>query len=282
MHILKRLAAAVALTSHGPVARPVPHANGETDPSVLGAAAPRGRSPVGPTKASLAKRFFGAGVTAIVLAGVVGGPVGAAPPISRGPAITNLVVDGNCRVSMTYSATGGKLGEVDMWAQTWGFTSLADPTPGYDIWAGFTWQPANMVRGSADVVFQLAPGGHLKKFSYYGWLYTRDIGTYKNGTASPILTFLSTCVMPQFEYTVKFHDNYTSGDAGFLPAYQHRVRFGQLITEPAPPTRSGYTFAGWRGYLYGYLPYGSIPWNFGVDTMSDYDPLVMFAQWTPA
>lgn len=238
---------------------------------------------MGRRKASLAKRFFGAGVTAIVLAGVVGGPVGAARPTSGGPAITNLVVDGNCRVSMTYSAKGGKLGEVDMWAQTWGYTSPTDTVAGYDIWAGSTWAPATMVRGSADVVFQLAPGGRLKKFDYYGWLYTRNIGTYKDGTASPIYSFLSTCVMPDFQYTVKFHDGYTSGDAGYIPTYQQRVRFGQLITEPTAPTRSGYGFLGWKGYDYGYL--GPHPasgfWNFSSDTMLDYDPLVMFAQWAP-
>lgn len=238
---------------------------------------------MGRSKASLARRFFGAGVSAILLAGVFGGPVGAARPTTGGPSITNLAVDGNCRVTMTYSAKGGKLGEVDMWAQTWGYTSPTDTVGGYDIWAGSTWAPATMVRGSGDVVFQLAPGGRLKKFEYYGWLYTRDIGTYKDGTASPIYSFLSTCVMPDFEYTVKFHDNYTPGDAGFIPGYQQRVRFGQLITEPTAPTRSGYDFAGWVGYDYGYLgPHpASGVWDFSSDTMLDYDPLVMYAQWSP-
>ena len=135
----------------------------------------------------LARRFVGAGVTAIVLAGVVAGPVGAAKPVASGPSVTNLVVDSSCRVSMTYSAKGGKQGEVDLYAQTLGYTSPTDTTLGYDIWAGSTWQPAAMVNGSANVVFQLAPGGRQKRFTYYGWLYGKAPGVYKDGTLSAVL-----------------------------------------------------------------------------------------------
>ncbi|HEY3334499.1 MAG TPA: InlB B-repeat-containing protein [Candidatus Limnocylindrales bacterium] len=228
-----------------------------------------------------ATRLFGAGVTAMLLAGVVAGPVAAGKPVSSGPAISNVVVDGNCRVSMTYSAKGGKLGEVDLYAQTLGYTSPTDTTLGYDIWAGSTWQPATMVNGSTTVVFQLAPSGRQKRFTYYGWLYGRTPGTYKDGTLTPYYTFLSTCVMPDFQYTVKFHDGYTSGDAGFLPALQQARTFGQLLTEPTPPSRTGYDFTGWLAYDYGYLgPNPARPWNFSTDTMRDYDPLVLYAQWS--
>lgn len=232
----------------------------------------------------IARRCFGAAIAGLVLAGVVGGPVGAARPTTSGPEITGLAVDGNCRVTMTYSAKGGKLGEVDMYAQTWGYGTPDDNVPGYEIWAGSTWAPANMVRGSANVSFQLAPGGRLKEFTYYGWLYGREIGTYKDGTLTPYYTFRSTCVVPDYLYTVKFHDGFTSGDAGFYPGYQQRLRFGQLLTEPTPPTRSGYVFTGWVGMDYGYL--GRHPatgvWDFSTDTMTDYDPLVMYAQWEVA
>lgn len=235
---------------------------------------------MGRNKASLARRLFGAGVSAMLLAGVVGGPVGAARS-TGGPAITNLAVDGSCRVTMTYSAKGAKLAEVDMNAQTWGYTSPTDTSPGYDVWAGSTWAPVTLVRGSGDAVIQLTPGGRLKEFEYYGWAYARDIGTYKDGTLTPFYTFRSTCVMPDYEYTVKFHNGYTQGDAGFIPAYQQRVRFGQLIAEPAPLTRAGYSFLGWTGWDYGYLgPHPSTGvWDFSTDTMLDYDPLVMYAEW---
>ena len=227
-----------------------------------------------------ARRFLDAAITAVVLGAMVAGPVGAARPTGGGPSITNVLDDGNCRVSMTYSAKGGKLGEVDLYAETLGYSSPTDTTLGYDIWAGSTSQPATMGRGSADVVFQLVPGGRQKRFTYYGWLYGRDIGTYKDGTLTPYLTFLSTCVMPDFQYTVKFHDGYTSGDAGFIAANQQRVRFGQLITEPAAPVRTGHVFTGWLAYDYGYLgPNPTSLWNFSADTMRDYDPLVMYAQW---
>ena len=228
----------------------------------------------------IARRLFGAGVAALMLGGVVAAPVGAARPTTGGPSISNLVVDGNCRVSMTYSAKGGKLGEVDLYAQTLGYTSPTDTILGYDIWAGSTWQPATMVRGTGDVAFQLAPGGRLKRFTYSGWLYGREIGTYKEGTLTPYYTFLSTCVIPDFQYTVKFHDGYTAGDAGFIAASQQRVRFGQLIAEPTPPTRTGFVFTGWLAYDYGYIgPNPTSVWNFSTDTMRDYDPLVLYAQW---
>jgi len=229
---------------------------------------------------NLATRFFGAGATAILLAGVVAGPAGAGKPVSNGPAITNLVVDGNCRVSMTYSAKGGKAGEVDLYAQTLGYTSPDDTTLGYDIWAGSTWQPATMVSGSANVAFQLAPGGRQKRFTYSGWLYGKAPGVYKDGTLTPYYTFLSTCVIPDFQYTVKFHDGFTTGDAGYLPGLQQRRTFGQLLSEPTPPTRTGYDFVGWYAYDYGYLgPNPNRAWDFSTDTMRDYDPLVLYAQW---
>ena len=232
---------------------------------------------------ALARRLFGAGVTAVLLGGVVAAPVGAARPTSGGPVITNLVVDGNCRVSMTYSAKGSKAGEVDLYAQTLGYTSPTDTTLGYDIWAGSTWQPAAMTNNSATVVFQLAPGGRQKQFTVYGWLYGKAPGVYKPGTQTPYYTFLSTCVIPDFEYTVKFYDGYTSGDAGFIAADQQRVKFGQLIAEPTAPTRADYVFTGWLAYDYGYLgPNPAVAWNFSTDTMRDYDPLVMYAQWEPA
>ncbi len=230
----------------------------------------------------LARRWFGAGVIAILLAGVLGGPVSAGKPTTSGPTITNVGWVSDCQLQMTYSAKGSKLGEVDLYAQTLGYTGPDDTTLGYDIWAGSTWQPANMVGGSATVVFQLAPGGRQKRFTYSAWLYGKAPGVYKPGTLTPYYTLLSTCVIPDYEYTVKFHDGYTSGDAGFILADQQRVRFGQLIAEPTPPTRAGYAFTGWLAYDYGYLgPNPSTPWDFSTDTMRDYDPLVLVAQWAP-
>jgi len=242
---------------------------------VLGAA-PQGRND------GRARRTLLVAATAALITALMAPVAYAGKPASGGPTISNVVVSTTCQVSMTYSAKGGKLGEVDLYAETLGYTSPTDTTLGYDIWAGSTWQPAAMVRGSADVVFQLAPGGRLKRFTYYGWLYGRDIGVYKDGTLTPYYTFLSTCVMPDYEYTVKFHDGYTTGDAGFIAANQQRVKFGGLIAEPTPPTRSGYVFSGWLAYDYGYLgPNPAVAWDFSTDRMRDYDPLVMYAQWAP-
>ena len=61
------------------------------------------------------------------------------------------------------------------------------------------------------------------------------------------------------------------------------MTFGQLIAEPAAPTRPDFVFTGWLAYDYGYLgPNPAIAWNFNTDRMRDYDPLVMYAQWAPA
>lgn len=227
-----------------------------------------------------ARSFFGAGLTAILLAAVVAGPASAGKPTSSGPAITNVVVGGDCRVTMTYSAKGGKTGEVDLYAETYGYTSPTDTVGGYDIWAGSTWQPATMINGSATVTFPLATGGRLKEFTYSGWLYARTPGVYKDGTLTPYKTFMSTCVIPDYLYTVKFHDNYTQGDAGFYPALTQRRTFGSLLSEPPAPTRTGFVFTGWKAYDYGYLgPSPDRAWDFATDTMRDYDPLVLYAQW---
>jgi uncharacterized repeat protein (TIGR02543 family) len=236
---------------------------------------------VGTTRASLAKRCFGAGVTAMLLAGVVAGPVSAAR--STGPTISSVTFDPNvpCKVYVTYTGRG-KNAQIDMWAQSWGYTTPTDTVAGYDIWAGSESRNGPMSSGSYTAVFQLADGGHLKQFTTWGWAY-RVEGVTLDKTISPTYSFNSVCVFPNYDYTVKFHDGYTTGDAGFLPALQQSVKFDQLITEPTPPTRAGYIFAGWSAYYQGYL--GPHPasgyWDFASDKMTDFDT-VMYAQWTPA
>jgi len=206
----------------------------------------------------------------------------AGKPTSSGPTISSVTYDPviPCKVYVTYTTKSGKFAEIDMWARSWGYTSPADTVAGYDIWAGSESRNGPMARGSYTAVFQLAAGGHLKEFTTWGWAY-RVEGVTLDRTLSPTYSFTSTCVFPNYDYTVKFHDGYTSGDAGFLSALQRTAKFGELITEPTPPTRDGYTFAGWSAYFQGYL--GPHPtsgyWNFSSDTMTDFDT-VMFARWT--
>lgn len=206
----------------------------------------------------------------------------AARPTSGGPTISAVTWDPvvPCKVYVTYTGRG-KNAQVDMWARTWGFTSPTDPVAGYDIWAGSESRNGPMANGSYTATFELAPGGRQKEFTTWGWAY-RVEGVTLDRTLSPTYSFKTTCVFPNFLYTVKFHDGYTTGDAGFISSYTQRVRFGDLITEPTPPTRSGYGFTGWLAYDYGYLgPNPTSVWNFSVDRMRDYDPLVMYAQWLP-
>lgn len=232
-------------------------------------------------KGSLARRLLSASATAILLAGVVGGPVGAARPTTGGPSISAVTYDPvvPCKIYVTYTATRGKFAQIDLWARTLGYTSPSDTSLGYDIWAGSEHRNGPIAGGTYTAAFQLAAGGRQKEFTTWGWAY-RIEGVTLDRTLSPTYSFRSTCVMPNFDYTVKFHDGYTSGDAGYISAYQQRVKFGQLITEPTPPTRAGYGFTGWLAYDYGYLgPNPTSLWDFSTDRMRDYDPLVMYAQW---
>ena len=67
-------------------------------------------------------------------------------------------------------------------------------------------------------------------------------------------------------YTVSFD---TAG--GSEAAESQTLAYGSLITEPAAPTRDGYTFEGWAG------PDGN-PWNFSKDTLKE--DTVLTAQWS--
>ena len=217
-------------------------------------------------------------LVAVVALAVVAMPSEAARP--SGPTITSFTYDAACNITVTYTAGGRKSAEIDMTAASYGYTSPTDAVGGFDIWAGSESKFGPMVNGSFTAVFQLVPGGFLKKFEAYGWQY-RVEGVYLKGTASPYVSIMAPCTFANYEYTVRFHDGYTSGDAGLLPALQRTAKFGQLITEPTPPTRTGFTFAGWRAYPRGYLgPYPATGyWDFTTMTMAD-DHTVMSAQWT--
>lgn len=223
------------------------------------------------------------GALAVAIATLAPG-ASAARPAGGGPAISSVAFDPviPCKIYVTYTATRGKLAQIDMWAQSWGYTSPTDTVAGYDIWAGSESRNGAISSGKYTAEFQLAAGGHLKEFTTWGWAY-RTEGVTLDRTLSPTYSFRTTCVFPTYEYTVKFHDGYTTGDSGFLPALQQRVRFGQLITEPTAPTRNGYVFVGWLAYFQGYL--GPNPtsgyWNFSSDPMTDFDT-VMVAQWETA
>jgi len=218
----------------------------------------------------------------VVALAVVAAPADAGKPASGGPTISAITWDPviPCKVYVTYTPKRGKYAQIDMWAQSWGYTSPTDTQAGYDIWAGSESRNGPISGGTYTAVFQLAAGGHLKQFTTWGWAY-RVEGVTLDGTVSPTVSFTSTCVFPNYDYTVRFHDGYTSGDAGFLPALQRTAKFGELIAEPTPPTRPGYTFAGWKAYYQGYL--GPHPetgyWDFSTMTMTDFD-MVMYAQWT--
>ena len=68
-------------------------------------------------------------------------------------------------------------------------------------------------------------------------------------------------------YTITFNS------AGGTDVASQSLTYGQVIEEPAPPTREGYTFGGW--YSDNAL---NDPWDFGTQVAGDTE---LYAKWIP-
>ena len=68
-------------------------------------------------------------------------------------------------------------------------------------------------------------------------------------------------------YTVSFDAR------GGTDVPSQELEYGDLVSEPAPPSREGYVFAGW------YVDEGGAQrWDFSADTVSDH--MTLYARWT--
>ena len=95
----------------------------------------------------------------------------------------------------------------------------------------------------------------------------RKIRVLVLGVLTVVLAVISGCSLEPELYTVHFESN---GGSPVSPITG--LRSGDRITEPAPPSRFGYTFSGW------YKEPGLItPWNFETDVITSNHTL--YAQW---
>lgn len=68
-------------------------------------------------------------------------------------------------------------------------------------------------------------------------------------------------------YTVSFDAR------GGTDVPSQELEYGELVSEPAPPSREGYVFDGW------YVDEGGVQrWDFSADTVSDH--MTLYARWT--
>ena len=68
-------------------------------------------------------------------------------------------------------------------------------------------------------------------------------------------------------YTITFNSS------GGTDVASQSLTYGQVIEEPAPPTREGYTFGGW----YSVVSLND-PWDFGTQVAGDTE---LYAKWIP-
>ena len=99
-----------------------------------------------------------------------------------------------------------------------------------------------------------------------GQTMTDGTNIYDDQTPSATLAALTNATLRPVTYTVTFDINY---DEGTNPEAQ-TVLLGEKATEPADPTREGYTFGGWKN--------GDADYDFSAAVTSN---LYLIAEWTP-
>ena len=141
-----------------------------------------------------------------------------------------------------------------------GNTGGSAPVDSYDYLSGAT-------------VTVLGNTGSLVKTgsTFDGW-NTADDGSGTSYVASDTFTMGSENLTLYAEWTVDSYDVTFDSQGGSAVSGQS-VDFGELITEPADPTYTGYTFDGWFD-----APTGGTEWNFTTDTMPA-SALTLYAQW---
>ncbi len=128
--------------------------------------------------------------------------------------------------------------------------------------------PANAIayaKGETVVVDSQKPT--KAGYNFISWLADFDGNTYEAGSTfinpGQNVTLTATWAkIPAYQVTYDFGDGRPSQSASVLP--------GELLSEIAAPTRSGYTFLGWYQ--------DSLLWNFGIMTMPNQD-ITLTAHW---
>ncbi len=106
-------------------------------------------------------------------------------------------------------------------------------------------------------------------YTFNGWYTDSGFSTawnFSTGTVSGDMTLFAKW-RPNNSCTVRFDSN------GGLPVNSQTISSGGTVTEPAAPTKTGYTFAGW------YSNSGlTTAWNFTTGTVAA--DMILYAKWT--
>lgn len=162
----------------------------------------------------------------------------------------------------------------------WDF--LADTVSGdttlYAQWTAFDYTMMFDSQGGSAVAGQVVQYGQLATepanptkygHTFDGWFTTATAGTLWDFTTNTVVT--ATTLYAQWtpaDFAVSFDGQGGSFVGGELVAY------GDVATEPADPTRTGYTFDGWYT-----ASSGGALWDFTTDPVTG--ATVLYAQWTP-
>ncbi len=105
-------------------------------------------------------------------------------------------------------------------------------------------------------------------YSFDGWFTASSGGTLWDFDADTLLADLTLYAQwTAIEYTVTFNSQ------GGSAVVSETVAFDGMVTEPADPTRPGYTFNGWFD-----AGSGGTLWDFGATTVTS--TMTLFAQWS--
>ena len=133
--------------------------------------------------------------------------------------------------------------------------------------AGTIWAQGTVPAGD-NVPFPAAPTNARTGYSFTGW-YTTPAGT---GTAVSAPTPIAENTNFYAKWSANAATvNFDSQAGTYVPSFSGK--YDGLVTQPAAPTRAGYTFGGW--YKDGA---GTTAWNFASDTIAA-NPTTIYAKW---
>ena len=159
-------------------------------------------------------------------------------------------------------------------------STLALPTDGkevhlYAVWTANTYKVTFDSDGGTAVTGQtVAYGGKVSEpahptkegHTFLGWTYNGETWTFESDTM-PAENIELVAQWKVNEYTVTFDPN--GGE--LAGSATQSVTFGSKVSEPAQPTREGYTFAEWT--------YNGAAWDFESNTMPAGN-ITLIAKWT--
>lgn len=202
-----------------------------------------------------------------------------------GSAVSSQVIDWNTMASSPADPTRAGYTFAG-WATTNGGSTLwnfgSDPVTAdvtlYALWTPVTYTVSFDSQGGTSVASQGVSNGSLAvapssptraHYVFRGWVLTPSGSTLWNFATDPVTANRTLYASwDPAQYTVVFHTG--SGS----PVADATVVYGSTISEPTPPTRTGYVFGGWAT-----TSGGSTLWDFSTGTVGGDTEL--WALWSP-